>query len=133
MFVALVVLIPLGIGLAWWSTYNDLNAKNQGQLKLWGNVESAMQRRNDLIPNLVETLKGSGKFEKSTLTDVIEARSKISQINIGQAATDPALMAKLKAAESELSGALSRLLVVVERYPELKTTDAYRDFMAEYA
>ncbi|MDD4628709.1 MAG: LemA family protein [Candidatus Peribacteraceae bacterium] len=132
-FVALVVLIPLGIGLAWWSTYNDLNAKNQGQLKLWGNVESAMQRRNDLIPNLVETLKGSGKFEKSTLTDVIEARSKISQINIGQAATDPALMAKLKAAESELSGALSRLLVVVERYPELKTTDAYRDFMAEYA
>ncbi|SNR14388.1 LemA family protein [Tenacibaculum jejuense] len=92
----------------------------------WSNVESSYQRRNDLIGNLVKTVQGAADFEKSTLTDVINARAKATSVNIDASKLTPETMAQFQQAQSGLSGALSKLLVSVERYPELK---ANRNFL----
>jgi len=110
--------------------YNRLVALQEGVEGAWSQVENVYQRRTDLIPNLVATVKGAAKFEQETLNQVVEARSKISQISF-ENAPDTQQLEQFQQAQSGLSSALSRLLVVVERYPELKATDAFRDLQAQ--
>jgi LemA protein len=95
-------------------------------LKAWGNVESSLQRRADLIPNLVEVVKGYAAHEKETLQAVIEARAKATAVNIKASDLgNPEAMQRLRAAQGELSSALARLMVVVERYPDLKANQNF--------
>ncbi len=114
--------------------YNQLVASEQGVEEAWAQVQNVYQRRADLVPNLVETVKGSANFEQETLTAVVEARSRVGQIS--SAATqeilnDPAKFSQFQQAQDGLSSALSRLLVVVEQYPELRSTVAFRDLMTQ--
>jgi LemA protein len=118
--------------------YNRLVALDQGVQAQWGQVENTYQRRADLVPNLVATVKGSAKFEQETLTAVTEARARVGQVGAAAAGaapggvpSDPAAFQKFQQAQDQLSGALSRLLVVVERYPELKSTAGFRDLQAQ--
>lgn len=110
--------------------YNRLVALQESVEGAWSQVENVYQRRADLIPNLVATVKGAADFEQETLNQVIEARSKISQMSFEQA-PDAAQLEAFQEAQGGLSSALSRLLVVVERYPELKATQAFRDLQAQ--
>jgi LemA protein len=108
--------------------YNEMQRNEEGVNAAWGNVESALQRRMDLVPNLVETVKGYASHEKDTLQAVVDARAKATQVtitpeNIG----DAAAMAKFQAAQGGLSSALSRLLAVVENYPDLKANQNFLD------
>ena len=107
--------------------YNSMVEKEEATTGQWANVETAYQRRADLIPNLVNTVKGAADFEKGTLTEVIEARAKATSINVNANDLNPETIAKFQEAQNQLSGALSRLLVSVERYPELK---ANQNFLA---
>jgi LemA protein len=91
----------------------------------WGNVQSSYQRRADLIPNLVATVKGAAEFEKTTLTQVIEARAKATQMNVNAADLTPEKMAEFQAAQGQLSQALGRLMVVSEQYPQLKANQNF--------
>ena len=93
----------------------------------WSNVESSYQRRNDLIGNLVKTVQGAAEFEKNTLTQVIEARAKATAVSIDPTNINPENLAAFQQAQSGLSGALSKLLVTVERYPELKANQNFLD------
>ena len=113
-------------------TYNRLVTLDQAVQSQWAQVESVYQRRADLIPNLVATVKGAANFEKSTYVAVAEARSKVGQLNLGSAVpNDPAAFSKFSAAQDGLSSALSRLLVVVERYPDLKASQNFADLQAQ--
>lgn len=123
--VGLVVAAVLALG-----SYNRLVSLDEGVKSAWGQVENVYQRRTDLIPNLVETVKGARDFERETFTAVVEARAKISQINLGRVPTAGELQ-QFQSAQDGLSSALSRLLVVVERYPELKATEAFRDLQSQ--
>lgn len=124
--ILVIVLLFGGCGV---SGYNSLVKSNQQVNKAWADVEAQYQRRADLIPNLVSTIKGSGDFEQSTLMGVIEARSNATSINIKADDLTPETLAKFEAAQNQLSSSLSKLLVTVERYPDLKTTKAYQDLM----
>ena len=104
---------------------------NQAVGKEWGNVETAYQRRNDLIGNLVNTVKGAADFEKSTLTAVIEARAKATSVSIDPSNITPEQFAQFQQAQSGLSSSLSRLLVSVEKYPELKATENFKELQYE--
>ncbi|HET9943132.1 MAG TPA: LemA family protein [Terriglobia bacterium] len=129
--VAVVALIA-GVGIA--GSYNSLVAADQTAQMAWGNVQSAYQRRWDLIDNLVATVKGAANFEQGTLVAVTEARAKVGQISpqAGQDITnDPAALQRFQQATAGLDSALSRLLVVVEKYPELKATQAFRDLQSQ--
>lgn len=117
-----VLILLWGVG-----AYNRLVGLSESTESQWANVQSAYQRRADLIPNLVSTVKGYADFEKSTLTDVIEARSKATSVQISADNLTPEKVAEFQKAQGELKGALSRLLVSVERYPDLK---ANQNFMA---
>ena len=112
------------------STYNELvqleEAVNQG----WSEVENAYQRRADLIPNLVETVRGAADFERETLESVVEARASVGRVSM-EGPPDASELQAFQAAQGELTSALSRLLVVVEDYPELRATDAFRDLQAQ--
>jgi LemA protein len=108
--------------------YNTMQKNEEAVLSAWGNVESSLQRRADLIPNLVEVVKGYAAHEKDTLQAVINARAKATAVNI--TASDlgnPEAMQQLQSAQGELSSALARLMVVVERYPDLKANQNFRD------
>ncbi|MGD8264628.1 MAG: LemA family protein [Desulfobacterales bacterium] len=106
--------------------YNTMQQNEEAVLKAWGNVESNLQRRADLIPNLVEVVKGYAAQEKETLTAVIEARAKATAVNISASdLSNPEAMQRLSGAQGELSSALSRLMVVVERYPDLKSNQNF--------
>lgn len=119
--IALLFVVVTGV-----SGYNGLVKKNETVNQQWGQVENVYQRRSDLIPNLVETVKGAAKFEQETLTRVIEARASASQIKITpEMLNDPQALQKFDQVQGELSGALSRLLVTVEQYPELKANANY--------
>jgi LemA protein len=112
--------------------YNKLNAADQAVSGAWAQVENVYQRRADLIPNLVETVKGAANFEKETLTQVIQARASASQIKLdANAIKDPANFQKFQQAQDQLGGALSRLLVTVEKYPELKANQNFRDLQTQ--
>jgi len=112
------------------SGYNNMVGLDQDVKGKWGNVQSEYQRRSDLIPNLVNTVKGAANFEQETLTKVIEARAKATQTTIDPANLTPENIAKYQQAQGELSGALSRLLVTVERYPELKANSNFTALQA---
>jgi LemA protein len=124
------VLAILVVGVAVMGSYNRLVTLEEAVKSAWSQVENVYQRRADLIPNLVETVKGARDFEKSTLTAVVEARAKVSQVNFGTVPTQEQ-MQKFQSAQDGLSSALSRLLVVVERYPELKATQNFLDLQAQ--
>lgn len=127
--VLLGILAMMGIG-----SYNSLNGLEQGVRAQWGQVENVYQRRADLIPNLVETVKGAANFEQETLQGVIAARAKATQATVNvdsSVVNDPAAFERFQAAQGELSGALSRLMVSVERYPELKANQNFRDLQAQ--
>ncbi len=112
--------------------YNGIVSQNEGVKKAWSQVENQYQRRLDLVPNLVETVKGSAKFEKETLTAVVEARAKVGQVAIGKdVLNDPAAFKRFEEAQGGLSSALSRLMVVAEKYPELKSTQGFRDLQVQ--
>jgi len=116
-----------------WSTgtYNGLVSREEGVNSQWSQVENVYQRRADLIPNLVNTVKGYANFEKSTLTAVIEARSKATAVNINPKNLDAASLQKFQSAQDGLSSALGRLMVVVERYPELKANQNFLELQAQ--
>jgi LemA protein len=108
--------------------YNTMQANEEAVFASWGDVESAYQRRADLIPNLVEVVKGYAKHESETLTAVTEARAKVGSIQASkEMLSDPQAFSKFQQAQGELSGALSRLMVVVERYPDLKANQNFLD------
>lgn len=108
--------------------YNVMQANEEAVTAAWGDVEASYQRRADLIPNLVEVVKGYAKHESDTLKAVTEARAKVGSMQVSkQMVNDPQALAKFQQAQGELSGALSRLMVVVERYPDLKANQNFRD------
>ena len=108
--------------------YNVMQANEEAVLAAWGDVEASYQRRADLVPNLVEVVKGYAKHEADTLKAVTEARAKVGSIQVSkQMLNDPQSIAKFQQAQGELSGALSRLMVVVEKYPDLKANQNFLD------
>ena len=126
--VVAVVAVIAGFGIA--GTYNSLVQLDQQTQSAWAQVETAYQRRNDLIPNLVATVKGAAKFEQDTLTAVTEARAKVGQVTpqaVENITTNPAAMQRFQDAQVGLGSALSRLMVVVEKYPDLKATKNFQD------
>ena len=125
-----LVIIALALGASGVGSYNRLVELEEGVDNAWSQVENVYQRRADLIPNLVATVKGAADFEQETLTQVVEARAKVGQVSFDKS-PDADQLAQFEQAQSQLSSALSRLLVVVERYPELKATDAFRDLQAQ--
>jgi LemA protein len=112
-------------------SYNKMVAQDEGVNEAWANVQAAYQERFDLVGNLVETVKGYADFEQETLIGVIEARSKASGVQLNAEEITPENLAKFEAAQSALSGSLSRLLVTVERYPDLKANEQFKDLMAQ--
>jgi LemA protein len=122
--VALAVMAATGCG------YNVMQQQEEEVFKAWGDLESALQRRADLIPNLVQTVKGYAKHEKETLTAVIEARAKATSVQINAKDLGSAqAFQKFQQAQGEISSALGRLMVVVEKYPDLKANENFRDLM----
>src|SRR2546421_1934269 len=125
----IVVIAALALG----GSYNRLVTLDQEVNKRWGDVQTVYQRRADLIPNLVNTVSGAANFEKSTIVEVTNARASVGQVKIdpNKAPTDPAQLEQFQAAQGQLSNALSRLLVVVERYPELKANQNFLTLQAQ--
>ena len=108
--------------------YNTIQKNEEAVIAAWGDVEATYQRRADLIPNLVETVKAYAAHEKETLTEITNARAKVGQVKLSaDKLGDPAMLQQFQQAQGELSGALSRLLVVAERYPDLKASQNFRD------
>jgi len=130
--VGVLVVLAVIIGLAVSGTYNRLVTLQQGTDAAWAQVQNVYQRRADLVPNLVNTVAGAANFEKSTLTEVTNARASVGRVLVpGGAPTDPAKLAEFEAAQAQLGGALSRLLAVSENYPNLTATAAFRDLQAQ--
>jgi len=131
--IAIVVIVAI-IGISIAATYNNLVALNQAVTAQWGNVENVYQRRADLIPNLVATVKGVANFEKSTYIAVADARAKVGQLNLpagSNITTDAQAFAKFQAAQDGLSSALTRLLAVVENYPQLKANENFLELQSQ--
>lgn len=127
LIIGVILLVMWGI-----SVYNNLVSLEQNVLKQWSQVENQYQRRADLIPNLVNTVKGYADFEKEVLTQVTEARAKVGQFNITpEVLNDPQTFERFQSAQGELSSALSRLLAVVENYPELKANENFLQLQAQ--
>ena len=128
--IVIVVIIAIGF-MSGIGVYNKLVSKEETVNQQWANVENVYQRRADLVPNLVATVKGVANFEQQTLTNVIEARAKATSVNINPKNLDAASLQKFQAAQDGLSSALSRLMVVVEKYPELKATQNFSDLQTQ--
>ena len=112
--------------------YNSIQSADEGVKAACGEVQNQYQRRMDLIPNLVNTVKGAADFEKDTLEAVIQARANATSVKMDPSViNDPEALKKVQDAQAQLSSTLSRLLVVVERYPDLKASAAYRDLQAQ--
>ncbi len=112
--------------------YNEVIDRDEDVKAGWAEVQNQYQRRADLVPNLVKVVKGNAEFEKSTLEGVVEARSKVAGLKVDQSVIDdPAKLKQFEEAQQKLSGALARLMVVVERYPDLKATEGFRDLQAQ--
>jgi len=128
----LVLVVVLGLPLI--GSYNTLVQLDQAVQAQWGQVQNVYQRRADLVPNLVETVKGAAAFEKDTFTQVAEARSKVGQVSgeaLKNVVNDPQAFERFQQAQAGLSSALSRLMAVVEKYPDLKATANFRDLQAQ--
>lgn len=130
---AIIGIIVLAVAVMAGASYNQLVSRSQAVDKQWAQVQNVYQRRADLIPNLVATVSGAANFEKSTLTEITEARASVGQVKLdpNSAPNDPAKLAEFDKSQAALSSALSRLLVVVERYPDLKATANFRDLQAQ--
>ena len=130
-----VIYLILGLGIiaviSGWRSYNRMVEMDEAVMGQWAQVETAYQRRADLIPNLVNTVKGYADFEKETLTQVIEARAKATSININPENMDAAAIQQFQGAQDGLSSALSRLMVVVDRYPDLKANQSFLDLQQQ--
>ncbi len=127
-----VVGVVVLILISWaFGGYNSLVKSDEELSKSWGNVESSYQRRADLIPNLVSTVKGYAEFEKSTLLEVTNARASATQVKVDP--SNPASLKQFEAAQNQISSSLSRLLVVVEKYPDLKANQGFLDLQRELA
>jgi LemA protein len=112
--------------------FNEIIDRDEDVKAAWAEVQNQYQRRADLIPNLVKTVKGAANFEQETLQKVVEARAKVGQMRVDASILDdPSKFRAFEQAQGELSGALSRLMVVSERYPELKATEAFRDLQSQ--
>lgn len=123
----IALLVFMGIG-----KYNTLVEEEQNVEQSWAQVENQYQRRADLVPNLVNTVKGAADFEQETLTDVVEARSRATSIEVSaDDLNDPQQVQQFQEAQEQLSGALSRLLVTVEDYPEIKANENFRDLQVQ--
>ena len=122
----LAVFLFLGCG-----QYNGMVNSDEEVKKSWANVQTAYQRRADLIPNLVETVKGETAFERGTLNDVINARARATSMNVSPENLTPENIEKFQQAQGQLTGALSRLLVTVEQYPNLRANDAFRNLQTQ--
>lgn len=132
--VAVMAVVVLMVGYALIGGYNSLVKLDQAVAAQWGQVENVYQRRADLVPNLVETVKGAAAFEKETYVAVSEARARVGQISSGatdKLLQDPEAFQRFQQAQDGLSSALSRLMVVSERYPDLKATAAFRDLQSQ--
>ena len=127
-FLGLVVLIGFLTSI---STYNKMVQYDEAVTTSWSQVENVYQRRADLIPNLVNTVKGYADFEKETLTQVIEARAKATSVNITAENLNEQTMAQFQQAQAGLSSALSKLMVVVEKYPDLKANQNFLELQAQ--
>jgi LemA protein len=132
-FIIIGVIVLLVIILYSWGSgmYNGMVTKQEAVSSQWAQVENVYQRRSDLIPNLVETVKGYANFEKSTLTDVITARSKATSVTIDPTKLNEANIQQFQQAQNGLSSALSRLMVVVEKYPDLKANQNFLELQAQ--
>lgn len=131
-FLWMAALAALLIALPGCASYDDLVAKDQIAAERWGNLEAALQRRADLVPNLVSTVKAAAAHEKDTLDAVTQARASATQVQLtADDLTDPKKMEAFQKAQSELSGALGRLMVIQEKYPDLKANESFRDLTAQ--
>lgn len=126
-----VVVFILLLGGCGCGGYNNMVQLDENVKGKWGNVQSEYQRRTDLIPNLVNTVKGAANFEQKTLTDVIQARANATQVKIDANDLSPEKIAQFQQAQGQVSSSLSRLLAVVENYPDLKATQNFRDLQAQ--
>ena len=129
-FIIAVLVLLVGCGGC---GYNGLINQDETVKNAWNKVQSEYQRRSDLIPNLVQTVKGEANFEQSTLTAVIQARASATQIKVDASNLTPEKLQQYQAAQGQISQALGRLLAVSEQYPTLQATQAYRGLMAELA
>ena len=127
----IVVAVILVLGGCGCNGYNKMINLDENVKNKWNNVQSDYQRRADLIPNLVSTVKGAANFETTTLTQVIEARAKATSVNVNAENLTPEKVQQFQQAQGQLSGALSRLLVVAEQYPQLQATQSFRDLQAQ--
>ena len=131
--VVVVLLVAVLVGGLAAAQYNGLVSGKQAVEQSWSQVENVYQRRADLVPNLVAVVQGAANFEKNTLTAVTEARAKVGQLAGAPSPTDAQAMQRFETAQKELSSSLSRLMVVVENYPELKATQAFLDLQTQLA
>lgn len=131
--VGVLVLLVLVLAVGGCGSYNRLVKLDQEVNKKWADVQSVYQRRADLIPNLVNTVAGAANFEKSTLTEVTNARASVGQVKLdpSKAPTDAAELEKFQQAQGQLSTALSRLLLVTENYPQLRATEAFQNLQVQ--
>ena len=131
--IPLIIILVIGFGIYQWAVgFNNTAVEYEANAKTaWSNVESAYQRRNDLIGNLVKTVQGAADFERGTLTDVIEARAKASSTTINPENLTAENLAAFQEAQGGLSSALSRLLVTVERYPDLKANQNFLELQSQ--
>jgi LemA protein len=130
--ILIIVVLGILILFSWGSkSYNNLVTKSQVVEQQWAQVENVYQRRSDLIPNLVNTVKGVANFEQKTLTAVIEARAKATSVQINPKNLDEASLQKFQSAQDNLSSSLARLMVVVENYPQLKATQNFSELQAQ--
>lgn len=123
--IILLIIVPF-IGM-----YNGLVGKDEKAAESWAQVQNVYQRRADLVPQLVATVKGAADFEKSTLTEVVNARAAATSVTVDPANATPEQLKAFQAAQDQLSSSLSRLLVTIERYPELKATKNFQDLQAQ--
>jgi len=132
-WIILIIVVAIIFLLFSWGTgiYNKLVSQEEGVNQAWANVENVYQRRLDLIPNLVNTVKGVANFEQSTLTAVIEARAKATSVQINPKNLDEGSLQKFQEAQNGVSSALGRLMVVVEQYPQLKATQNFSELQAQ--
>ena len=131
--ITLAVIVAVALALFFWckNSYNRMVTAEEGVGAAWAQVENVYQRRADLIPNLVATVKGYAKHESETLEGVIEARSKATQVTVNPENLSPESLEKFNKAQGELSSALGRLLMIAENYPDLKANENFRDLQAQ--
>lgn len=132
-WIILIVVVGIIILVISWGTrsYNNLVSQQENVNQAWAQVENVYQRRADLIPNLVNTVKGVANFEQKTLTDVIEARAKATSVQVNPDKLDEASIQKFQSAQDNLSSSLARLMVVVENYPQLKATQNFMELQSQ--